>query len=113
MKIEDNGKDIEFICILTGYSYVCMGYVIAIRDNNKDLNYDDPNIPTQTGEFGINIHRSNPRGTSKNVNNWSAGCQVFANSEDFKVFMELCTKSYKQQNIKKGKIRFTYTLIEA
>lgn len=87
--------------------------LIVFRDNNKDLNYDDPNIPTQTGEFGINIHRSNPRGTSKNVNNWSAGCQVFANSEDFKVFMELCTKSYKQQSIKKGKIRFTYTLIEA
>lgn len=37
---------------------------------------------SQTGKFGINIHRANSRGTSKNVNTWSAGCLVFAKSSD-------------------------------
>lgn len=86
--------------------------LVVFRDPNRDLVYDDPNLPTQTGEFGINIHRSNPSGTSKLVNKWSAGCQVFANSEDFKVFLNILTKSYQYKGISKSKFRITYTLIE-
>ena len=86
--------------------------LVVFRDPNKDLVYDDPNLDTQTGEFGINIHRSNPTGTSVNVNQWSAGCQVFANSEDFKVFLNILGKSYQQLGKSKTEIRYTYTLLE-
>ena len=86
--------------------------LIVFRDSNRDLNYDDPNIPTQTGEFGINIHRSYASGTATKVNRYSAGCQVFANSEDFKVFLNILTKSYQYLGIAKRKFRITYTLIE-
>ena len=86
--------------------------LVVFRDPNKDLTYDDPELPTQTGEFGINIHRSNPQGTSRKVNKWSAGCQVFANSEDFKIFKGILQKSYEYKGISKREFRITYTLIE-
>ncbi|MEM7261449.1 MAG: hypothetical protein AAF488_05615 [Planctomycetota bacterium] len=40
---------------------------------------------------GINIHRSGR--SSKNVFNWSEGCQVFQNSADFSEFRSLCSLS--------------------
>ena len=79
--------------------------VSVYRDANKDLTYDLKNI--DIGLFGINIHRSNPYGTSATVDNWSAGCQVFANSSDFAEFMALCNK----QKAKYGN-SFTYTLLD-
>ena len=89
------------------------GNVTVYRDTNKDLVYDDPNLPEKTGGFGINIHKSNPRGTSTRVNTWSAGCQVFANSEDFKIFLELNDKSRKYLELSRSKYKLTYTLIES
>jgi hypothetical protein len=41
---------------------------------------------------------------SKLVDKWSAGCQVFANSKDFAIFVDLSKKS--------GLKFFTYTLLE-
>ncbi len=87
--------------------------LIVFRDKNKDLVYDDPQIPEKVGEFGINIHRSTARGTTKKVNKYSAGCQVFANSEDFKVFLNLCDKSRNYKNLTRSKFKITYTLIES
>ena len=79
--------------------------VTVYRDSNKDAMYDLKN--TDTGLFGINIHRSSPYGTSVTVDNWSAGCQVFANSKDFSEFMGICNK----QKSKYGN-SFTYTLLD-
>ena len=76
------------------------------RDGNKDLVYDLIPECTDEGMFGINIHRSNPYIESKQVDKWSAGCQVFANPNDFKSFMNLCEK---QKNLYGDS--FTYTLI--
>lgn len=77
------------------------------RDNNKDsiLDFDESTI--EKGIFGINCHRSNPRGESKRVDKWSAGCQVFKSVYDFEQrFIPI---------IKKAKARwgnsFTYTLL--
>ena len=80
--------------------------VKVYRDNNKDniLDYNEATI--EEGFFGINIHRSNPTTSSIQVDKWSAGCQVFANVNDFKDFLALCGEGEK-----KFGNSFTYTLI--
>jgi hypothetical protein len=85
------------------------GKVSVYRDNNRNLNYDMVESTVQTSAyFGINIHRSSPTGTSSQVNNWSAGCQVFANINDFKQFMKIA-KAAKSRHGNK----FTYTLLNS
>lgn len=77
------------------------------RDGNKDEHAD------YTGRkhkdiIGLNIHRSSSRdGGSKYVDKWSAGCQVFADPEDYNRFIELC--ELQVQHL--GYRTFTYTLI--
>ena len=73
---------------------------------DKDQEHDFDAETIQEGYFGINIHRSNPRRESTVVNNWSLGCQVFANPDQFSEFMNIC---YKAMNIWGN--NFTYTLI--
>lgn len=80
--------------------------VRVYRDRNKDLQFNTSTI--DTGIFGINIHRSSPTGTSTYVENWSEGCQVFANISDFNAFMSICKKSMEIHGNK-----FTYTLLES
>ena len=57
------------------------------------------------GSFGINIHKAGK--DSKDVDQWSAGCQVFQKSDDFNEFMGLARK---HKNLYGNK--FTYTLID-
>jgi len=56
--------------------------------------------------FGINIHRASLTGKTINVNQWSAGCQDFADSGQFNSFISICEKAEKYW----GK-RFSYTLL--
>lgn len=81
--------------------------VKVYRDKDKDSIYDLNTETINTGLFGINIHRSNPNGTSQVVGKWSAGCQVFQSSQDFNIFMNICKKAQKIWGNS-----FTYTLIE-
>ena len=82
--------------------------ITVFRDANKDEALDmDVNQNKQTGYFGINCHRANANHESTQVDKWSAGCQVFANPEDFDVFMALCRASAK-----KWGNTFSYTLLE-
>ena len=80
--------------------------VKVYRDANKDMNFDESVI--QEGIFGINIHRSSATGTSTYVENWSEGCQVFANVEHFNKFMAICEHATKIHPNS-----FTYTLLES
>ena len=82
------------------------GVVKVFRDSNKDMTYDENK--TEEGLFGINIHRSSPTGTSMQVDGWSAGCQVFANINDFAKFMKIAEKAKEVFGNK-----FSYTLIES
>ena len=50
------------------------------RGNNKD-NKVDAGGPIDSGWHGINIHRASSSWQSKQVNKWSAGCQVLAKGE--------------------------------
>lgn len=81
--------------------------VKVYRDGNYDDKYDlEPNT-IDNGVFGINIHRSNQGWTRMTVDQYSAGCQVFNNPQDFAKFLETCDKQAKLYGNS-----FTYTLID-
>jgi hypothetical protein len=79
--------------------------VTVWRDNNKDMTFDE--TTTDTGLFGINIHRASPTGSSQIINGWSAGCQVFRSIQDFNQFMGIMDKAQAVST------RYTYTLINS
>ena len=84
--------------------------VTVYRDNNKDGSYDMSEENTQTGLFGINIHRATKWEGKKStqIDKWSAGCQVIAANDDFRLFMEICRKARDVWGNS-----FTYTLINS
>jgi hypothetical protein len=81
--------------------------VIIIRDYDRNAILDFRNGIKAKGNFGINIHRAMFHGDTLHVDNWSAGCQVFENGEDYIKFMQLCNR---HRNLYDN--RFTYTLID-
>lgn len=90
------------------YEALCQVKPVTVyRDDNKDSVYDcNPRI-LDNGLFGINIHRSTKDFTSKKIDRFSAGCQVFADPNDFRAFMSVCKK---QKEIYGNS--FTYTLLK-
>ena len=78
------------------------------RDKNKDGVYDLLEENIHEGIYGINIHRATAHGESKQIDKWSAGCQVLAKTSDFNKLMELARKSSDLYGNS-----FTYTLIES
>ena len=84
--------------------------VTVYRDDNRDDLYNLNNENTQTGLFGINIHRATKYAGKKStqVDKWSAGCQVIAANDDWKLFMKICRKARDTWGN-----RFTYTLLES
>lgn len=81
--------------------------VTVIRDYDRDALLDFYNGERQTGNFGINIHRAESSGSTKLINKYSAGCQVFQDAHDFEQFMVLC-----EQHRKLYGNRFTYALVD-
>jgi hypothetical protein len=81
--------------------------ITVIRDYDRNAVLDFKNGTPTKGMFGINIHRASLIGTTKQVDKYSAGCQVFANSNEFNEFMELCEKHSGLYGNS-----FTYTLID-
>jgi hypothetical protein len=81
--------------------------VTVMRDYDRNAVLDFNNGREDKGLFGINIHRASETGTTKVVDHYSAGCQVFASITDFILFMSLCERH-------KGLYgnSFTYTLID-
>jgi len=84
--------------------------VTVYRDANKDDKYDLSDDNTQTGLFGINIHRATKYAGKKStqVDKWSAGCQVIAANDDWTLFMKIMRKARDTWSN-----NFTYTLIES
>tara|TARA_R110000787_G_scaffold62614_10_gene141479 strand:+ start:1997 stop:2602 length:606 start_codon:yes stop_codon:yes gene_type:complete len=80
------------------------------RDPNKDAVYDLDENNTQTGLFGINIHRASKYAGKKStrINKWSAGCQVIAANDDWTKFMKIMRKARSVWTND-----FTYTLIDS
>jgi len=84
--------------------------VKVYRDDNRDQWYNLYDSAVQEGLFGINIHRATKYAGKKStqVDKWSAGCQVIAANDDWKLFMKICRKSRDEWGN-----RFTYTLLES
>jgi len=81
--------------------------VTVIRDNDRNalINYF---AQTQTGLYGINIHKSTKGKNNEDIIGIdSAGCQVFRNIPDFMDMMTLAKISRKNYGNS-----FTYTLID-
>lgn len=81
--------------------------VIVIRDSDRNnlLNFF---AETQTGNFGINIHKSSSgKKDQLEIGLDSAGCQVFQKPEDFLEMMRAAFASKSRYGN-----RFTYTLID-
>lgn len=76
--------------------------ITVYRDNNKNEKAEEAGA-TESGFFGINIHRANLGATSYIVGKWSAGCQVLPNPDDLEELLSLCRAS--------GLSKFTYTLL--
>jgi hypothetical protein len=84
-----------------------VGPIKAFRDDNKDDIYDETNI--QQGNFSMNIHKAfdSDTGVAIEIDNTSAGCQVFSSTQDFNNFMTLVRSSRTKLNSNS----FTYTLL--
>ena len=78
-----------------------------MRDYDRKAVLDFYNGKKFLGIFGIDIHRANRVGTTLSVDRNSAGCQVFANAEDFAKFLTLCER---HKNLYGN--QFTYSLID-
>lgn len=81
--------------------------IVVIRDYDRNAVLDFDNGKEFKGMYGVNIHRSSASGSSKSIDKWSAGCQVFQNIADFNQFMQLCEKHKSRF----GNL-FTYSLID-
>lgn len=81
--------------------------VTVMRDYDRNAVLDFLNGKEDKGMFGINIHRASENGETKTVDQYSAGCQVFANATEFILFMHLCERHKTLYG--NG---FTYSLID-
>ena len=77
--------------------------VTVYRDKNLN-NLAEETAVTDTGYFGIDIHRASPTAVSKFIDKWSAGCQVLNNPADFNKVLAIAQET-------KQKL-FTYTLLK-
>ncbi|MFN4313300.1 MAG: hypothetical protein ACK4E0_03330 [Chitinophagaceae bacterium] len=89
------------------YALVQRRPVSVLRDYDRNAVLDFMNGRPDTGMFGINIHRASVNGTTKDIDKYSAGCQVMANINDFNLFMQLCEKHRQLYGNS-----FTYTLMD-
>jgi len=81
--------------------------VTVIRDTDRN-SYLDFFADTQTGLFGINIHRATiGKSNEAFIGQDSAGCQVYMYKDDFDAMMRMANKSRDNYGNK-----FTYTLID-
>jgi hypothetical protein len=80
--------------------------ITVVRDHDRNSILDFDSAKKDTGIFGVNIHRASAWGTTKCIDKYSAGCQVFQNADDFAAFMAMC-----HQHAKRYDNSFTYTLL--
>ena len=76
---------------------------VIYTDKNRD---DVPDVTPQvasSANFGINLHRAAASGVTTRVDNYSAGCQVFAAATSLAVLLQQAEAS--------GQSSFTYTLL--
>ncbi len=65
------------------------------RDNDKNETIDIDGASEDYGRFGICGHRASASRTSTVVDRWSAGCQVFADPDNFDEFLAIVRYSMR------------------
>jgi hypothetical protein len=80
------------------------------RDNDLDSVLEMKESSVVSGYFGCNVHKAGS--DSSQVNKWSAGCQVFARSEDFEGPNGLMELVQKQIEHHPTWTKITYTLMD-
>jgi len=78
----------------------------VIRDFDRDGNLDFTSGREEEGLFGINCHRANASRRKIKITIPIAGCQVFADPNDFNVFLSIC-----EQGTSNWGNSFSYTLL--
>ncbi len=98
-----------------GYPALRQDRPVAVRrDNNHDRELDDGLLMEASASSRINIHASdlNPFDAQDqerdSIGRWSAGCQVFARSDDYREFWDIVLDAARIWGT-----RFTYTLMDA
>lgn len=89
------------------YYAICQSKPMWVyRDANRDdiIDYSPVTLTEETP--GINIHKAGKSGTRETINDFSAGCQVFANTADFDRMMVLANIAAKS-----GQKYFSYGLV--
>ena len=93
------------------YEALCQKKPLPVyRDDNRDQWYNLNENTVKTGIYGINIHRATKYAGKKStqIDKWSAGCQVIASNDDWKLFMKICRKARDKYGNS-----FTYTLLDS
>ena len=89
------------------YDALCQkGLLKVYRDKNLNESFDFIEENVAEGYYGINIHRAGAN--SKQIDKWSAGCQVIAKEKEFNFFMDIMHKAKEVWGNS-----FTYTLINS
>ena len=74
------------------------------RDKNKNFVNDEPTY--EEGWYGINWHRASKWQNSPTIGNYSAGCQVTQDIDDFEFALDIILKSDKIGNNPDAKISY-------
>jgi hypothetical protein len=81
--------------------------ITVYRDANRDVNLDTEGVKTDTGIFGINLHRAHESAIAKFVGRYSAGCLVVPAPNDYSRILNLIERSIVNNKTD----LFTYTLV--
>ncbi|MFD2721399.1 DUF4231 domain-containing protein [Hymenobacter monticola] len=90
-----------------GYNHPALhqiGPLTIYRDHNGNVTAEESGKEITGSGFGINIHHA--KDISANVNDWSAGCQVFHYTAEHAELLSIC-----EHFRKKNGNRFAYTLL--
>jgi hypothetical protein len=91
----------------TGYdALVQRKPITVIRDYNKDDVLDFNSTNTDTGWFGIHLHRASQWNIVRLIGKYSAGCVVVQNHKEYNEFIEVCKQAANHWGNS-----FTFTLI--
>lgn len=107
---EGNYKNVYELGLYNGYEVLRQAGAISFfrekwPSKNKKYKFDNSTLITKI--IGAHIHRASGENVSVNVNNWSEGCQVFADPDQFSEFIGIVKGFISEFSQNK----FDYTLL--
>jgi hypothetical protein len=90
-------------------AFLQIGNAVSIWRDVNENNIDDGE-PRQKGYFGINLHRASVNVDAQVIGNYSAGCQVIRNVDDFRKLLSIAKESNNYKT-KGSRAQFSYLLM--